>query len=766
MVVIRKDPGNLPADITSFVGRSAEVSRARQLLSRSRLLTLTGPGGIGKSRLALRLAAQVRRSFPDGVWLADLAAVEDQALLQHVVLAALEPEHDTGLPAASALTGHLRTRRLLLILDNCEHLLDGCAVMVGTLLAAAPGLHVLATSRQGLGVAGECLMTVPPLSAPEPDGSASDTEAGRNEALDLFADRAAAALGEYTPSQHGRAAALICRRLDGIPLAIELAAARLRVLTCEQILERLDNRFQLLAGGCRGALPRQQTMRAALDWSFGLCAAAEQQLWARLSVFPCSFDLEAVEAVCTDSGLAAEEVLAAVTGLVEKSVLVREDRQARYRMLETLRQYGHLWLGEGEERALRRRHRDHYRALVLRAEAEWFTAKQTQWFAILHQERPNLRTALDYCLTEEGEARAGQEMAGSLWVHRLGGGGLEEERHWLGRAIASDDAPSPSRLKALWADGWMALLSGDTGAAHLRLVESRALANELGDRRAQAHVEQLDGLTALFQDDFLRAVPLLDVALTRYRAAGEPGDVWSSLFLLGLSCNLSKDPRAATFSEECLALCDAHGTEWSRSFALWLLGLQHWLKGDTRQSVDYLRQGLSTGGHTDNRLAVAQCLEVLAWARASDGHSAQAAKLLGAAQSAWERVGATLPGVGRLLHHRTECEDLLRKELGEDGFTTHVGSGAALTMEQAIAFALDKTSAKPSPAVRDAAPVLTPREHQVAVLLTQGLTDKQIAARLVVSPRTAQGHVQRILAKLGFTTRTQIAMWVQGHDHA
>ncbi|MCX4825852.1 LuxR C-terminal-related transcriptional regulator [Streptomyces sp. NBC_01142] len=724
-------------------------------------MTLTGPGGMGKSRLALRLAAQVRRSFPDGVWLADLAVVEKEELLEHTVLAAFEPNHDMGSPPLAALSGHLRDKRVLLLLDNCEHLLHSCAVLADALLAAAPGLHILATSRQALGVAGECLLTVPPLSAPDPDDPRPVGQAGLSDALDLFADRAAASLGECASPEYGRTAALICRRLDGIPLAIELAAARLRVLTCEQILERLGDRFELLAGGSRAALPRQQTMRAALDWSFDLCAPKEQLLWARLSVFPGAFDLEAIESVCTGSGLAAQEVFDLVAGLVDKSVLVREEQHARYRMLETLRQYGCLRLPDGTGRALRRRHRDYYQALVLRAETEWFTGEQTAWFARLHQERPNLRTALDYCLTEPGEAQAGLETAGSLWCHRLGAGSLEEERHWLGRALASDATPSLARLKALWADGWLALLRGDTPSAHVRLVDCRALAQSLDDPLAQAYAEQFDALSALFQDDFARAIPLFEGALALYRSHGDIGDTWATLYLLSLACCLSADPRAAALGEECLELCDAHGAQWSRSFALWLLGLQNWLDGDTRQTVRHLQESLSTGRPAFNGLAVAQCLEVLAWARASDGDGAQAAELLGAAQSAWEKVGAILPGVGRLLHHRTECEALLRETLGEECFTAHMQSGAASTMEQAIARALNKPPAPPSPPEHDPMTVLTPRERQVVLLVTRGLTDKQIAAQLVISPRTAQGHVQRILAKLGFTTRTQIATWAQ-----
>ncbi|MCX4721859.1 LuxR C-terminal-related transcriptional regulator [Streptomyces virginiae] len=760
---IPKESGNLPADTTSFVGRRNEVARSRQLLGQTRLLTLTGPGGMGKSRLAVRVAAQVRRSFPDGAWLVDLAAVEKKDLLVHAVLSALEPGRDMGQHPLATLTGYLDGKRLLLLLDNCEHLLEGCASLVHALLAAVPGLQVITTSRQALGVAGEYLLTVPPLSAPDPDTCEQAATAEPSEALRLFADRAAAALGEHAPSKFGRAAALICHRVDGIPLAIELAAARMRVLTSEQILHRLNDRFALLAGGSRAALPRQQTMRATVDWSFDLCGPREQLLWARLSVFPGSFDLEAVERVCTGEGLAPEEALDAVTGLVDKSVLTREGDHlcARYRMLETLRQYGRAKLCErGEAGQLRRRHRDHYRSLVLLAEAEWFTGRQTLWFARLHQERPNLRAALDFCLSDTREARAGLEMAGALWSHRLGAGSLDEERHWLARTLASDSMPSPARVKALWADGWMALLRGDTTSAHDRLTESSMLTEELSDLLLNAHVEQFDGLIALFRDDFVRAMTLFESALQQYRTHGDLGDTWSTLFLLSLSCCLAADSRAAVLCDESLALCESHDAQWSRAFALWISGLRLWLAGDVEQAVGALREGLGVASATDNRLALAQCLEVLAWARAGQGHHAEGAELLGAAQSTWNQVGATLPGVGRLLRHHTECETLLGEALGQARFIAGVRTGAAFTTEQAVARGLSRQIPSPGAApAPDSA--LTPREVAVAQLVAQGLADKQIAARLVISPRTAQGHVQRTLAKLGFTSRTQIAIWVQ-----
>ncbi|MFE0274805.1 ATP-binding protein [Streptomyces sp. NPDC058992] len=755
--------GNLPAEATSFVGRRREIELARTLLSKTRLLTLTGPGGIGKTRLALRVADQVRRCFPDGVWFADLATTEDQEALAHTVLAAFDWENVLGRPPFAALTDRLRGQRALIVLDNCEHLLLPCASMTRKLLEAAPGLQIIATSRQALGLSAERVLTVPSLAAPEPGHTGPGSRP--NEALQLFAERAAAVLGEFAPSPaESTAALMICHRLDGIPLALEMAAARLRVLSCEQILQRLDDRFGLLKGGCRGGLPRQQTLRAALDWSFDLCTDKEQMLWARLSVFTGSFDLDAVEAVCAFGGLGRDEILDLVAGLTEKSVLGRYENphRARYRMLDTLRHYGRLRMrATQEEHALRRRHRDHYRAMALRANDEWFTPNQSAWASRLFSERPNLRTAMKFCLEEQGEASAGLEMAAALWSHRLGTGHLTEERRWLSRTLASATEFTTARAKAVWADAWLALLCGDSSATSIRVDECHALAAFLNDPLVSAHADQLAGLAALFQDDFAHARNRLESALDQYRACGNLGDVWITLFLLSLVCCLLKAPRAATMARECLALCEDHDAQWCRPYALWTLGLHHWLHGETHETVRLLREGLRASSPAHNRLAMAQCLEVLAWARAHDGHHAEAAELLGAVQNIWETVGAVLPGVGHLLHHRTATEALLTKNLGATRFSAILRAGAELSLEESLAKALGSTPERGGGPTREAGAdlLLTPREQQVAALLAQGLTDKQIAAQLVVSLRTAQGHVQRILRKLGFTSRAQVAAW-------
>jgi predicted ATPase len=438
----RQQLGNLPVDVTSFVGRRRELSEARRLLGGARLLTLAGAGGVGKTRLALRLAAEVRRTFPDGVWLADLAPLQGGELVAPTVMAALGlVDHSMRLPV-DTLVEYVAGKRLLLVLDNCEHVLDWCAVLAARLLSETAGLRILATSRQLLSVEGEQVLEVPPLSVPHPDRLSAAGSLIEYEAVRLFAERAAAVVpGFAVTAGNGAVVARLCQELDGIPLAIELAAVRLRVLSAEQILERLDDRYRLLTGGSRTALPRHQTLRAAIEWSYDHCSPSEQILWVRLSVFSGGFDLETAEEVCAGEDIAQQDVFELVTGLVDKSILAREEHgsRVRYRLLETIRQYGQLRLTEsGQEESLRRRHRDYYHQLALRADAAVMSPRQTQWLLHLRPDLPNIRVALELCLTEPGQAQAGLQIASALQYYWLFYGLLREARQWLARGLRLD----------------------------------------------------------------------------------------------------------------------------------------------------------------------------------------------------------------------------------------------------------------------------------------------------------------------------------------
>lgn len=452
-------PSGFPAELTSFVGRRDEAADVRRLLSAGRLLTLTGPGGVGKTRLAGHVAGQVARAFPDGVWLVPLAALSDEAFVPHAVNDVLGVRNETVRPPLEILVDHLRGRRLLIVLDNCEHLLRSCAVLAGTVLAATEGVRILATSRHRLGLAGEQLFEVPPLPAPAPE-ELTPSAVESFPALRLFADRAAAVVPGFTVGEaNQQAVARLCRRLDGLPLAIELAAVRVRALGVEQLVERLDDRYQLLTCGSPTSEPRHRTLRSAVDWSHELCTPQEQLVWAWLSVFVGGFDLAAAEAVCAGADAGSREeiapcaVLDAVAGLVDKSVLVREEHagQVRYRLLVSLRDYGLEKLNDlGEATDTRRRHRDHFARLGAEYEQAWFGPDQAEITERLRIDQDNFRAALDFCLTTPGEAQHGLRLAGRPVVplgrgRHLGRGPALDGRRPAGRGPAGRD-PDPRHV--------------------------------------------------------------------------------------------------------------------------------------------------------------------------------------------------------------------------------------------------------------------------------------------------------------------------------
>jgi non-specific serine/threonine protein kinase len=762
--------GNLPIDVTSFVGRRRELSAARRLLGDARLLTLAGAGGVGKTRLALRLAAEVRRTFPDGVWLADLAALQDRELVPQTVLAALGLRDDSTRLPVNTLLEYLAGKRLLLVLDNCEHLQDACAVLATKLLSEAEGLRILATSRQLLNAEGEQVLEVPPLSVPDPDWPSGAGSLIEYEAVRLFAERAAAVVpGFAVTADNGAVVARLCQGLDGIPLAIELAAVRLRVLSAEQILERLDDRYRLLTGGSRTALERHQTLRAAIDWSYDLCSPREQILWGRLSVFSGGFDLEAVEQTCADADIAQEDVIELVTGLVDKSILAREEHgsRVRYRLLESIRQYGQTRLTEsGQEKQLRRRHCHYYHDLARRADAAVMSSRQTEWLLRLRVDLPNIRVALNFCLTEPGQAQVGLATASALQYYWLFYGLLREARQWLTQALRLDPQPTVIRSKALSAAAFILLLQGDADAALPLRDEGNALARRLDDGRALAHAAHVCGMTAWAEGNLRDAIPLLTEALERARTDGDdPTETFIDLLFLAMTTALLGDARSAARSAETLAAAQSAGAEWSIAWAKWVLGLHHWSQGDNRHATGLFQDALRLHRTFSNQWGYAWCTEALAWTAAADEQYERASRLLGATQATLRAIGG-MGGFKLFAAAHERCEAQLRDALGDAAYAAAVQRGTDFSLDQAIAYALGEQSTTPStaPSPAHAPAMLTSRERQVAELIAQGLSNKQIAARLVIAPRTAEGHVERILTKLGFTSRTQIATWAAARE--
>jgi predicted ATPase len=443
--------GDLPAELTSFIDREAEVAIVKRLLTQSRLVTLTGPGGVGKTRIALRVATESGGdgAFTDGVCLVELSALQDTELLTYTVAAALGLPEQTARPAIDVLVDYLHGRRILLVLDTCEHVIDACAMLADVLLRGTANVRVLTTSRQPLNSVGEHVLAIMPLPVPDVDAAPF----GENQdALTLFRDRAAAAVPGFVVTETNRAAvAAVCRRLDGIPLAIELAVVRLRALSVEQMVSLLDDRFRMLTGTVRTPLPRHQTLQTAIGWSHELCAPEERLLWARLSVFADDFDLAAAEQVCAGGDLVGHRVFGDLISLVDKSIVSRVETGVgtRYRLLDTIREYGRERLAElGEERKLRRRHRDFYLNMTRQYDAEWLSSGQILWCRRLSQEHPNLRMALEFCFSADGEVENGLVMATSLWGYWLISARYSEARYWLDQALQQVGDPAPLRARA------------------------------------------------------------------------------------------------------------------------------------------------------------------------------------------------------------------------------------------------------------------------------------------------------------------------------
>ncbi|MEU0403712.1 LuxR C-terminal-related transcriptional regulator [Streptomyces sp. NPDC006197] len=762
-------PNAVPADLTSFVGRRQDIAAVRQLLAAARLVTLTGIGGVGKTRLAWRVATELRRAFPDGVCLVELASLRDPALLPTTLIDALAIPESSARPSMDTVCDHLRERRMLLLLDNCEHLVEATADLAYQVLRAAPDVRIVATSRQALRIAGEHVYPVPPLPAPDPEDPPEPGTATRYPSVALFAERSAAVVPGFEVTPDNEAAVIrLCHRLEGIPLAIELASVRLRVLTVDELASRLDDRFQLLREGNRNLPERHQTLQALIDWSYNLCSPMEQALWARASVFAGGFGVDGLEAVCTDVALPAHEVLDTVAGLVDKSIFIREEqgKYVRFRMLETIHAYGRARLAEsGDEPVLIRRHRDWCLRLVETADDEWGGDRQQEWASRLELEHANLRHALDYCLSQPGEARVALHMAAVPWLW-IAMGCLTEGKLWLDRALALDQEPSRERAWALSTAAYITMAQGDEPAATALAEEARDVAFRLHDLAALAYATHVRALchslrADLAGSDLSGAVPLFVEALQQYADADVPAAYpnFLRIELASVHILLGEADKAAEVVDDLFEWCQTVGDRWQLSYALWERGFVRLIRGEGDRAEADLCEALRIKRFFHDTLGLALVLEVLAWTAVAKGDAERAATLLGGTTALWQTIGAQLFGSTHMIAQRERFEKAAREKIGNAAFDAAFGRGSALTAEETLALAL-RERVQPAPETQPAAPALTRRERQVADLIAEGMSNKEIAAALIISPRTAEGHVEKILTKLGFATRTQIASWV------
>ncbi|MBV9448004.1 MAG: AAA family ATPase [Streptosporangiaceae bacterium] len=745
--LVRRRQG-LPIEVTGFVGRQRELDELAGLLSSARLVTVIGPGGVGKTRVALRAAARAEAEFADGVCLVELSDLRDAELLPNTVANSLGLNEAGARNRLDAITDYLRDRQLLLILDTCEHLVDACAMFADVLLRATTEVTVLATSRQPLDVPGEHAFAVLPL----PDA----------EAAELFAQRAATVVPGFAVNEANRASVVaLCRRLDGVPLALELATVRLRALTLEQLYTRLEDRFRLLTGGRRATLPHHQTLHAATQWSYDLCTPEEQLLWARLSVFAGSFDIAAAEDVCSGPGLPRENVVPTLIGLVDKSVVLcaeqAENGCNRYRLLDSMREFGAEKLTADHTRE---RYVDRYLTLAEHF-AENFTVAQLSRYRALRREHADIRAAIETALDLYRDVAAAR-LTTDLFAYWHIAGLPREGRYWLTKLLERFPDPCVARARLLVVRCYLVTGAEADGR------EGIAIAEQLGEPLVAARGYLYLHLALAASGRLAEAAQAGAIAAERLATLGDT---------VGLHClDAQMAQMHAVAGEPDLAVawcadglarsCAApDGEVWETSYMHYTLGLALFQQGKYAQSADAEHTALGMKVELGDMMGAAHCLEVLSWLAVRERRYERAAVLLGAADALWQRTGRRVSGNPFLEGFHQQAAATTRDALGPERWDTLLRRGGLAPPDAIVAFAVadaDEFAPASAASAREATSgPLTGREHEIATLVADGLSNREIAHRLVISKRTVDAHIEHIFAKLGVSSRVQLATWLR-----
>jgi predicted ATPase/DNA-binding CsgD family transcriptional regulator len=752
--------GNLPAEASSFVGRRRELREIRARLTETRLVSLVGPGGVGKTRLAIRIASDLGRGFQGGAWLVELAEVRDPGLVPNAVMAALDLRDLAAAEPLALVLSHLRDKDLLLVVDNCEHVLEPTAGLVADVLRAAPRVRVVATSREPLSISGEHVIPVPTLELPGADAAESLGQLRLNEAVLLFTERAAAASGSFELTALNRAAVVdVCRRLDGVPLAIELAAVRTRVLTPEQIDDRLTDRFSLLTGGSRAALPRHQTLRTTMDWSHDLLEAGERVLLRRLAVFAGRFALEDAESVCTSDDAPAP-ALDMLSSLVDKSLVMKHDLGglASFRLHETMREYARLKLREaGEEEAVELRCVEYYTSRCRRSTAQ-ARYRLLEWLGWMDLEIDNVRSVLRRCL-DHADFKRGIDLATSLgwyWITRA----TTEGVRWLDGLLASGGTRPETHSRAYFIRGFLAVLQSDSTAAKQALEQAAAAAREAGQLQVLSQSQSMASIAESMAGDRASARRLFDQAQVTAEGLDDvpttlmllQARAYSGLFEGNLEAVRSASTEGARLSREL-------GDQYVLENMLLNLGSTSLIAGDLDGAKPLYMEAGGIARDIDDRYAQYYLLDALGCHAASCGQARLAAQLLGAAETVRAGTGANvIPFLVPLL---AQAEESALAALGHSRFEAEFEAGKRLPRDVALGLALGQTAPVAAAASdQTGAGLLGKREAEVAHLVADGLSNKQIGARLFISEHTVDSHVRSILNKLGVNSRAQIAAWM------
>ncbi|MEV1023176.1 NB-ARC domain-containing protein [Streptomyces sp. NPDC050264] len=697
--------GELPREAGELVGRHSELAQVTQALGAHRVVTLVGVGGVGKTRLAQSVAAQLQPGLSDGAWWVALSGLRDGEVLPHAIAEALPMAHQTAMPVIDALARYLAERNLLLVLDTCEHLTQELRPLVERLVGASPGLRILATSRRPLGLAAEEVLTVEPLPVPGlVKGPGTEPNA---DALVLLAERAADAMPGFTVTEAGRPdLERLCRQLEGLPLAIELAAARLREVSpgelADRLSDRVSDRFSVLdeaKAEAEAAIGHadplwHRALRTTIGWSHQLCTPAERLLWARLSVFVGSFDAEGALQVCGDDRLDREEIPQLLAGLTEKSIITWVPTAAgeRYRMLDTIREYGEDWLRSlGEGREFRRRHRTWYLRLAREGDAAWMGPDQYIWYERMHAELDNLRLALESCLGS-ADSRIGLGMAGDLWFLWYACGLAREGRHYLDRALGAFLGPSPLRLKALYAQALVLTELGDLPALEERSAECTALAARFGEAE-DSLAKSAAVVTAALRGDAVTVLKLTDELHARHSQSPE-----AMLSVPGLgSLSVGSHARIAMgMAEDALAgldemrrVCDVSGETWMRAWGDSIRAQAELALGRIEAAEHSARASLTVKHRMHDSFGSGMCLESIAQCAIADGQAGRAARLLGLAHQLWDTLGRPQVGIPSWVAAHEDCVSRTRTALGEPAYDRAFQAGYRTDLDAGIAEALN-----------------------------------------------------------------------------
>jgi len=681
-------PNNLPQQLTTFVGREREQGEVKAAHRKSRLLTLSGIGGLGKTRLSLQIAADVVNDYPDGVWFVEFAPITDERLVPQAVASVLGVKEEAGRPVIEALVKHVRGRKLLLVLDNCEHLVQACAELAKQLLQAGAQLRILASSREHFNIAGESVYMVPPLSVPKPGGTNMVESILQCEAVCLFVERAMAVQPAFKLTEHNAPAVVeICQRLDGIPLALELAAARVRALSVEQIAARVNDRFRLLTTGDRAALPRQQTLRALIDWSYDLLTEKERILFRRLAVFAGGWTLEAVETVCSGGDVGEGEVLDLLADLVDKSLVMVDTHGGRYGLLETVRQYAEERLEQaGEGEAVRTRHLDFYVALAEQAKPELVGPRQGEWLVRLDLERENLLSAHKWADHAATGAEKGLRLVNAAKMYWFRRGLLGLGHRVTVEALARDGVRGrhPARSLGLFGAGQLCCYMGRYLEAAGYLEESLSISRELGDEQRVAAVLQPLALVAIGQGDADAAQERFEEALALLQKLGDKRQLASAINGLAQVLRLKGElDRAEPLYEQAVSLARELGERQSVAVGLLNLAMVAIGRGSGHRARQMLLDVLGIAEETGSKLAGQSVLDVSSGLASLAGEWESAARFYGMAEAQAGDMGIRrdaadeaflVPQVARA-----------RESLGDTAFAAAESVGRSLSYDEATA---------------------------------------------------------------------------------